>query len=116
MEHVEMELIDKEKVLKENIKDIAQLDEAILLIEDQQHTLSAEKEKIEGGIMKRLQIDDKCSTTTNNADMRTDSSECETKIYKFTHKDGISGVESTNGKFIMRIQIITQNIHSNILE
>lgn len=56
MEHVETALIDKEKILKENIKDIAQLDEAILLIEDQQSALFAEKEKIEGGIIKSSQI------------------------------------------------------------
>lgn len=109
MEHVEIELIDKEKVLKENIKDIAQLDEAILLIEHQQHAITAEKEKFEGDIMKSLQIDEKCITTTNNADIGTDSSGCKTKIYdKFTHKDDISGRESANGKCTMRIQIIAQ--------
>lgn len=111
MEHVEMELIDKEKVLKEKIKDIAHLDETILLIEDQQSALTAEKEKIEGGITKSSQIDEKCVTTTNKAEKKIDSSDREAKMYqKFTHKDGISGSESANGKFIMRVQIIAQKI------
>lgn len=93
MENVEMELIDKEKVLKENIKDIAQLDEAILLIEDQQSALAAEKEMIEG-VMQSSQID--------KTEKKIDSMECEKKL---CHKDGICGSESANGKFKMRVQL-----------
>lgn len=96
MEHIEMELIEKENVLKENIKDITQLDEAILLIEDQQSALTAEREKIEEELMKSAQ--------TNKEDIKIDKSELETKTYqKFIHKEGINGSESANGKFIVEI-------------
>lgn len=47
IEHFEIELIDKEKLLKDNIKEIAQLDEAILMIVEQQKLLHLEQTQFE---------------------------------------------------------------------
>lgn len=47
MEHFEVELMEKEKVLKANINEIAHIDEAILLIDDQQKQLQLERNTME---------------------------------------------------------------------
>lgn len=47
VEHLQKDLCDKEKTLKDNIKDIAQLDEGLLLIDEQYNGLLSERKKME---------------------------------------------------------------------
>lgn len=106
MELVEMELIDKEKVLEEKIKDIAQLDEAIILIDDQKSALTAEKLIIEEYLIKGSKIEKNCISTTNKADVKYDSFAFKRKTYqKFNHANEVSGSEPMNGKLIMRTRL-----------
>lgn len=61
IEHFEVELLEKEKTLKGNINEIAQLDEAILLIEEQQKQVQLERNQIE---LENKNTDNKSDNTT----------------------------------------------------
>lgn len=94
-----MELIDKEKVLKENIKDIAQLDEAILLIDEQHNGLTAERNQIEEN-RKTTKIDENLISTWNRMDINDDSNKCEkeTEQQKESSADVGQSSQLQNGK------------------
>lgn len=64
-----MELVEKEDVLKENIKDIAQLDEAILLIDEQYNELLVERKRIE----EETKIQDNLITSWNGIDISSNA-------------------------------------------
>lgn len=100
-----MELIDKEKVLKENIKDIAQMDEALLLIDEQYNNLASERKQIEENRKDTMKLDENLIASWNRLDVNKDEKELknveqcsETKMTEIGHSS-----EPPNGNYLNSI-------------
>lgn len=97
---METELIEKEIVLKENIKDIAQLDEVILLIGEQYSDLLAERKKIEDFSAKEAKVQENIISSWNSMDINSnpDNGSAEDSRKKSENIDSENTPEIQHGK------------------
>lgn len=104
-----MDLIDKEKILKENIKDIAQLDEGLLLIDEQYIGLLSERKKIEENqTRKEVKSEANLIASWNKMDLNrnVDKNGAHTDTEKHQIEQNGNDTTSQTGKYCVHIHIM----------